>query len=97
MLNKRYSNEQMITAGNILATAGIPLTLNNILGFPEETRSLVFDTIKLNRQIPFDTTNAYAFTPFHGTPLHEFCVNKGWIDPEHVFGCMTMDTPLDMP
>ena len=97
MLGKRYSNEQMVTAGSILAMEDIPFTLNNILGFPEETRSLLFDTIDLNRQIPFDTTNAYAFTPFHGTPLHEYCVNKGWVDPEHVFGCMTIDTPLDMP
>lgn len=97
ILKKRYKNEQMIKVGHILAEAGIPVSVNNILGFPEETREQVFDTIELNRQFPFDTTNAYAFTPFHGTPLHDYCVNKGWIDPEHVVGCLTMDTPLDMP
>ena len=97
MLNKRYKNEQAIKAGHILAEAGIPLSVNNILGFPEETRKQVFDTIELNRQFPFDTTNAYAFIPFHGTPLHEYCVDKDWINPEHVFGCLTMDSPLDMP
>jgi len=71
--------------------------VNNIIGFPEETRELIFDTIELNRQIPFDTVNAYAFTPFHGTPLHNYCVQKGWRDPEEVVGCLTMDSPLDMP
>jgi len=97
MLNKRYTNEQAIKAGHILAETGIPLSVNNILGFPDETREQVFDTIELNRAFPFDTTNAYTFTPFHGTPLHEYCVGKAWINPEDVFGCLTMDLPLDMP
>ena len=97
MLKKPYRNSQMIKAAHALAEAGIPLSVNNIIGFPEETRELIFDTIELNRQIPFDTVNAYAFTPFHGTPLHSYCVQKGWRKPEEVVGCLTMDSPLDMP
>ena len=34
---------------------------------------------------------------FHGTPLHNYCVQKGWRDPDEVVGCFTMDNPLDMP
>jgi len=97
MLKKSYSNKQMIKAARILAEVGIPLSVNNIIGFPDETRELVFETIELNRQILSDTTNAYAFTPFHGTPLHEYCVKKGYLDPDFVFGCVTIDAPLDMP
>lgn len=97
MLNKNFHNDQIIKAGNILAEAGIPLSVNNILGFPEETRALVFDTIELNRQLPFDTSNAYAFVPFHGTPLHKYCIEKGWTRAEDIAGCLTMDLPLDMP
>ena len=97
MLNKPYRNSEMVKAARALAEAGIPLSVNNIIGFPEETRELVFDTIELNRQISFDTVNAYVFTPFHGTPLHNYCVQQGWRDPDEVVGCFTMDTPLDMP
>jgi len=43
-------NKKMIEASEILAEVKIPLTVNNIIGFPYETRDLVFDTIELNRQ-----------------------------------------------
>lgn len=97
VLEKKFKNSEMIEATMILADAGIPVSVNNIIGFPDETRELVFDTIELNRQISFDTTNAYAFTPFHGTPLHEYCVKKGYINMSDIVGCLTIDTPLDMP
>lgn len=97
VLAKKFSNDQIIKAGDILAEAGIPLSVNNIIGFPGETRELVFDTIELNRQLRFDTSNAYAFVPFHGTPLHKYCVEHGWTSAEDIAGCLTMDLPLDMP
>lgn len=96
-LKKHYSNNKMIDAATILHEVGIPLSVNNIIGFPDETRALIFDTIELNRKIPCDTTNAYAFVPFQGTPLHTYCVEKGWVNKESVFGCLTIDSPLDMP
>jgi hypothetical protein len=58
---------------------------------------LIFDTIELNRKLEFDTCNAYAFTPFHGTPLHQYCVRKGYTSMDNVVGLSTMDIPLDMP
>jgi len=97
VLGKKFKNSEMIEASMILADVGIPLTVNNIIGFPDETRKLIFDTIELNRQIAFDTTNAHVFTPFHGTPLHEYCVKRGYINMSDTVGCVTVDTPLDMP
>lgn len=97
VLRKKFKNNKMIEATMILADVGIPITVNNMIGFPDETRKLIFDTIELNRQIPFDTTNAHVFTPFHGTPLHEYCLKKGYISISDTVGCVTTDTPLDMP
>ena len=97
ILKKKFSNDQMIKAAKILEQVGIPLSVNNIIGFPDETRELIFDTIELNRQIPFDTSNAYVFAPFHGTPLYDYCFEKGYISGEQAVGCLTIDTSLDMP
>ena len=97
VLKKKFSNQQVINATNYLAKAGIPLSVNNIIGFPDETRELVFDTIELNRHIIFDTSNAYVFAPFHGTPLHKYSLEKGYISGKDSTGCITLDTPLDMP
>lgn len=81
----------------ILEKYEIPVTVNNIIGFPYETRELIFDTIKLNRQIKSDTTNAYAFVPYHGTPLHKLCMEKGYISNHTQTRYLTKDTVLDMP
>ena len=65
VLRKNFDNQEMIKASRILADAGNPVTVNNIIGFPDETRELIFDTIELNRQLVFDTANAAVFAPFH--------------------------------
>ena len=60
-----------ITEGlNTVKKVGIPFSVNNIIGFPYETRKLAFDTIELNRTFD-DDKNAYPFTPFTGTPLRK--------------------------
>jgi len=97
VLKKNISNEAIIKACNIIADVGIPLTVNNIIGFPDETRELVFDTININRQLVFDTTNAYVFSPFHGTSLHRVCLEKGLISKSQVTKNLTIDIALNMP
>jgi radical SAM superfamily enzyme YgiQ (UPF0313 family) len=97
VLKKKFDNKTIIKASKILADAGIPLTINNIIGFPDETRELVFDTIELNRKLIFDTTNCATFAPFHGAPLQKLCVEKGYISEDLIFGSINVDVPLDMP
>ncbi len=98
ILKKTFSDKTIINAVNLIADAGIPLTVNNIIGFPEENRDLVFDTIALNRKLIVDTTNCVAFAPFRGTPLHKICVEKGYIEADQLgFGSMTTSLFLDLP
>jgi radical SAM superfamily enzyme YgiQ (UPF0313 family) len=49
------------------------------MGFPDETRDLVFDTIELNRHIQSATINAYLFNPYKGTELYKVCERKGYL------------------
>jgi radical SAM superfamily enzyme YgiQ (UPF0313 family) len=80
VLNKHFTNRQVIEAFKILEKSRIPVTVNNIIGFPDETRDLAFDTIKLNRSIKADSINAYFFVPYRGTPLRQYCIDKGYMD-----------------
>jgi len=97
VLKKKFTNKSVIRASKIIADAGIPLTVNNIIGFPDETRELIFDTIELNRELIFDTSNAFPFFPFHGSMLHQLCVERGYISADSFFGSLNVDVPLDMP
>ena len=72
-LQRSTTNALMINNFKNVKDSGIPFSVNNIVGFPHETRELAFDTIRLNRHIDADDRNAYPYTPFHGTPLRVEC------------------------
>lgn len=82
VLNRRYTNKQMIEAFKIVERYEIQYTVNNIIGFPDETRELIFDTINVNRQINPTTINCYIFTPYRGIELYDYCVEKGYINKD---------------
>jgi radical SAM superfamily enzyme YgiQ (UPF0313 family) len=82
MLNRYCSNEMMLNAMRIVEKYGIAYTVNNIIGFPEETRELIFETIEFNRLINPRTMNCYLMTPYKGTKIHQYCLEHGYLRPE---------------
>ncbi len=84
ILNRHCSNNKIIEGIKIVEGYKIPYTVNNIIGFPEETRELIFDTIRLNRGLKPKTINCYMFTPYHGTALRDYCVVKGYLSEDAV-------------
>jgi len=98
-LHRKMPNSLIVEKLKIVREVGIPFSVNNIMGFPEETRELAFDTIELNRQFEADDRNAYQFTPFHGTPLRDECERLGLIKPEQLVKSMVAarDNVLNMP
>lgn len=97
MLSRKVRNSVVIDKLNIVYDNGIPFAVNNIMGFPQETRDLVFDTIELNRRIKSDGINAFTFTPFHGTPLRKVSEELGFVKPEELSRCIGMPSVLKMP
>lgn len=90
ILNRFYSNEQAINGLKILEKYDIPYASNNVIGFPDETRELIFDTIELNRQLRPRTVNALMFTPYKGTALYDYCIEKGYLDKNSSIGSHPM-------
>ncbi|MCX5796535.1 MAG: radical SAM protein [Elusimicrobia bacterium] len=97
VLRRSARNAAIIENLRILNRCGLPFSVNNIIGFPTETRELAFDTIELNRQVQADSHNAYSFSPFHGTPLRELAEKLGYIAPGAIARSLTKATILDMP
>lgn len=93
MLDRKWKNADIIEALQIPHRYGVQFSVNNITGFPDETRELAMQTVELNRQIPADNANLYSFVPFHGTPLRELCERKGLIAPGTITKCLT-DRPV---
>ena len=97
VLNRKVSNKTIIDGIRMLNKTKIMTSVNNIIGFPGETRELAFDTINLNREIDVYAHNAYYFTPYHGTPLRELCIKNGYVSYDAQTINITRDTILNMP
>jgi radical SAM superfamily enzyme YgiQ (UPF0313 family) len=97
IVGKGFSNQQMIDAFAMLDQTSIPVTVNNILGFPGETRELVFDTIELNRALGTDSINAFLFTPYRGTSMYNDAVASGYLEADAETNSLVTGSILDMP
>jgi len=97
ILDRRWKNQDILEKLKIPKKYNIAFSVNNITGFPTETKKLAFDTIEFNRNIDADNANIYAFVPFHGTPLRKMCEDLGLIKPETITKCLTAESQLNMP
>jgi anaerobic magnesium-protoporphyrin IX monomethyl ester cyclase len=97
VLDRRWDNKEIIERLKIPGKYGVPMSVNNITGFPTETKELAFDTIELNRQIDTDNQNIHGFVPFHGTPLRKMCEELGLLKPETLSGVFGSESVLNMP
>jgi len=96
-IQRDMSNELIVDSLRIMDSLDVHYSVNNILGFPHETRKLTFDTIELNRQFDPDSTNAYSFSPFHGTPLRRIAEEAGFVEKGLIARSATKPTLLNMP
>jgi len=98
ILKKHFSNAQVVEAFKSLNRYEINISVNNILGFPDETRELIFDTINLNRRIKADSVSGFIFQPYSGTEMMEYCLEKGYLSENHRQTSSPIGDPvLNMP
>ncbi len=54
----------------------------NIIGVPGETKEMLLNTVKLNREINPTTSHVNIFYPYKGTPLGDMSFEKGLVNIE---------------
>ena len=100
-LKRNVSDEVQIRAFEMLEDKSYSAVANCIIGMPDETRDLIFDTIRFVRKLPknIDATGAYVFAPYHGTELRDIAVKKGYIkNPDSICDITRPeDSMLDQP
>lgn len=96
VLSRGIKNDMLIKKFEIIAESGIPFSVNNIIGFPGETRELIFDTIRLIRKIKgYDSLSVTVFVPYNGTGLRKICEEQGLVDKDLIIRDM-LHTSLNM-
>ena len=98
VLHRKMRNDKLLEHFAYAADGGVTFSVNNIIGYPDETRELVFETIELNRKLRgFDSLTVSIFTPYHGTELRRVAEQKGYLDPRVITTHTTSSSLLRMP
>lgn len=97
VIHRMMSNQDIIDAFRILKKTKMQISGNSIIGFPGETRELIFDTIELNRELNLDNIMIHVFNPYRGTSLYDLSIERGYISPDHMAGDYRADFTLNMP
>jgi len=83
ILNRPMKEGVLEAAAKELQSRGIMVSIYNIIGFPEETRSMIFDTIKLNRRIQPERFSVRFLNPYPGTQIRDYCVEKRYLEQNY--------------
>ena len=99
IVGRVYQNERAIEAFQIAREAGLSTTCNFIIGYPYETMENCLKSVDFAAQIDSDDINAFIFTPYHGTPMRDMCVEAGFVPNDLIVEMRSDDqgTYLDMP
>jgi len=97
MLHRRMTNEQIINTFKIMKTTPLRIGVNVIIGFPDETRKQIFETVELVRKLDVSNIMIHVFNPYRGTTLYDLCVEKGYIPRSELGGDYRQDFVLEMP
>ena len=97
-LDRKMKNELITKSMNMVSEYDIPYSVNNIMGFPHETREIAMDTVRLNKTFKANDRNAYPFTPFAGTPLRKLAEELGFIKKDDIVRSVIVNgSIIDMP
>ena len=99
VIGRVYDNQKAIDAFRIAREAGLSTTCNFIIGYPYETMESCMKSVELAAKLGCDDTNAFIYTPYHGTPMRDMCANAGFIDKDLIVEMRSDDQGsfLNMP
>jgi anaerobic magnesium-protoporphyrin IX monomethyl ester cyclase len=97
-LNRQISNEALKRCFEIIYKSKVEFSVNFIIGFPYETRNVIFDGIRLAKFIKgCDSLTINIFTPYRGTPLRELAISANFLDKDSWTAHFTEGSNLHMP
>ncbi|MBN2735036.1 MAG: radical SAM protein [Methanomicrobiaceae archaeon] len=99
VMNRNMSNDQIILAFKLAKKYGIETNAINIIGVPEETEEMIWDTIRLNRALSPTSSGVNIFYPYKGTKLGDYCFKEGLVNESlyEDFSFERRDTVLNYP
>ena len=80
ILKRDIPDNQILEVALLLKKYGIKTLTFNMVGLPDETIDMCFDTIRLNIKAKISYTHVLIFTPYPGSDLSDYAVSKGYFN-----------------
>ena len=96
ILNRKITNEQIISAFDTAHRLGMKTLAYNMIGLPYETPHMVQETIELNKRIASSQVAISFFYPYPLTELWNVCKKEGLISDKQAMSYVT-DSVLNLP
>lgn len=97
VIHKYVSKKRILETFRLGRKYKIRMTANYMLGLPDETEQDICETIAFNRRLNPPAISAFFFTPFIGTELYDYSLNKGYISHFNPDTNLHKESPLTMP
>lgn len=81
-VKKGTNIQQTIDAVNLAKAAGLEVTAHCIVGFPEDTKETIRETIRFVKDLDVDFAQFYCAVPFPGSELFEEAKKNKWINTD---------------
>jgi len=85
ILNRRYSNQDLIDLANELHKHNIKFRTYNMIGLPYESEKDIWETIDINIKMKTDFPRGAIFTPMPNTQIVDIAKNGGYLDNDFNF------------
>lgn len=82
VLNRVYSNGDILKAVDFARRHGIKVGIFNMIGLPTETKEDFADTVRMNQIIMPDWHSTSIFFPYQGTQLYDYTIELGLLPKE---------------
>ena len=92
-----FTNKQAIENLKMVKRYGISFNVFNIVGFPEETEEMIFETINVNHSIKPPYCQVGYFQPWEGVSLRDYSIENNYLDKDPTGLDNSKDNLLDSP
>lgn len=97
MLNRKYTNSHLVNAFNICKEYDIRATANIMIGLPDETRKMIFESIRLVKELEPTSIGLSIYQPYKGTYLHDYAVKNKYYVASKIIDTTAYSSQMQQP
>jgi anaerobic magnesium-protoporphyrin IX monomethyl ester cyclase len=80
ILEKKLTDEQILTTVKLFKKYNVPFLTFNMMGMPNETLDMAWSTIKMNQELNPNQATMALFMPYPNLNLTKYALNEGILD-----------------